>query len=130
MALRPQKPCSAQGCRKLTRNPRYCDEHVDIGKSLEAKRRERQRENSTQRGYGYKWQQARKAYIAKHPLCVDCERRGLVVAATDLDHKVPHKGDMKVFWDRSNWQSLCHPCHSRKTAAEDGGWRNPVRAAT
>ncbi|WP_420893629.1 HNH endonuclease [Pseudomonas rhodesiae] len=111
----------------LTRNPRYCDDHADIGKSAEAKRKERRRETSAQRGYSYKWQQARKAYLTKHPLCVECERQGLVVAATDLDHVVPHKGDMGVFWDSSNWQSLCHPCHSRKTASEDGGWGNPSR---
>lgn len=127
MPLRPKKPCNAQGCNVLTRNPRYCDDHADIGKSAEAKRKERRRETSAQRGYSYKWQQARKAYLTKHPLCVECERQGLVVAATDLDHVVPHKGDMGVFWDSSNWQSLCHPCHSRKTASEDGGWGNPSR---
>ena len=27
-----------------------------------------------------------------------------------LDHIVPHKGDMKVFWDRANWQGLCDRC--------------------
>jgi 5-methylcytosine-specific restriction protein A len=34
---------------------------------------------------------------------------------------------MVLFWNRSNWQSLCHSCHSRKTASEDGGWGNPAR---
>ena len=63
MPLRPKKPCNAQGCNVLTRNPRYCDAHKDIGKSAEAKRREQQRETSAQRGYSYKWQQARKAYL-------------------------------------------------------------------
>ncbi|MBT0626071.1 HNH endonuclease [Pseudomonas fluorescens] len=129
MPLRPKKPCSAQGCNVLTRNPRYCDDHADIGKSAEAKRRERQRETSAQRGYSYKWQQARKAYLAKYPLCVECERQGLVVAANHVDHIRPHKGDWTIFWDSSNWQPLCHPCHSRKTAAEDGGWGNPARNA-
>lgn len=127
MPLRPKKPCSAQGCNVLTRNPRYCDDHVDIAKSAEAKRRERQRETSAQRGYNYKWQQASKGFLAKHPLCSEHERCGEVVAATEVDHIVPHKGDMVLFWDRGNWQSLCHSCHSRKTASEDGGWGNPSR---
>jgi 5-methylcytosine-specific restriction enzyme A len=35
-----------------------------------------------------------------------------------VDHITPHKGDRQMFWDRSNWQSLCHRCHSRKTARE------------
>ncbi|MFR3634507.1 MAG: HNH endonuclease [Sutterella sp.] len=36
----------------------------------------------------------------------------------------PHKGDMALFWDQSNWQPLCHTCHSKKTAREDGGFGN------
>ncbi|MCT9125512.1 HNH endonuclease [Cupriavidus gilardii] len=39
-----------------------------------------------------------------------------------VDHIVPHKGDSKLFWSRSNWQALCKPCHDRKAATEDGGF--------
>jgi 5-methylcytosine-specific restriction protein A len=45
-----------------------------------------------------------------------------LVFATEVDHKVPHRGDQDLFWDTSNWQSLCKPCHSAKTAREDGGF--------
>lgn len=31
---------------------------------------------------------------------------------------------MKLFWDKSNWMALCKPCHSRKTAKENGGFGN------
>lgn len=31
----------------------------------------------------------------------------------------PHRGDQKLFWDESNWQALCKPCHDRKTWTED-----------
>ncbi len=127
MPLRPQKPCSAQGCRALTRNPRYCDEHANLAKAAAAKLADKKRESSSQRGYGYKWQQASKGFLARHPLCAEHDRRGEVVAATDVDHITPHKGDMSLFWDRTNWQSLCHSCHSTKTASEDGGWGNPGR---
>lgn len=99
----------------------YCDTHADQVKSFV---RERPRESSTARGYGYKWQQARAGFLAKHRLCVKCQARGLVVVATDVDHIEPHKGDMVVFWDRSNWQALCASCHSTKTAGEDGGFGN------
>lgn len=81
-----------------------------------------QRRTSAQRGYGYKWQQARQGFLARHPLCVTCSARSIVRAATEVDHRVPHKGDMNLFWDRDNWQSLCKPCHSAKTAREDGGF--------
>jgi len=47
------------------------------------------------------------------------------VAATDVDHIVPHCGDMALFWDVLNWQPLCEACHGRKTAREDGGFGNP-----
>lgn len=81
-----------------------------------------QRGSSTERGYGYKWQQARLGYLRKHPLCVECQRRGRVVAATVVDHKTPHRGDMKLFWDSTNWQSLCKPCHdSWKQRLEKSG---------
>lgn len=77
------------------------------------------------RGYGRKWQAARLGYLQKHPLCVHCLARGHVVAATDVDHIKPHGGDPVLFWDfENNVQSLCHPCHSLKTATEDGGFGN------
>lgn len=41
------------------------------------------------------------------------------MAATVVDHIIPHKGDQYLFWDRSNWQPLCKLCHDRKTATED-----------
>ena len=77
------------------------------------------------RGYGRKWQTARLGYLQKHPLCVHCLARGHVTAATDVDHIKPHGGDPVLFWDaENNWQALCHPCHSLKTAREDGGFGN------
>lgn len=125
MPMRPQRPCRASGCRVLHRNANgYCDAHVDQVKSFA---REKPRESSAARGYGYKWQQARAGFLVKHPLCLHCEAKGRVVVATDVDHIIPHKGDMTLFWDRSNWQSLCGPCHSAKTAAEDGGFGNARR---
>ncbi len=66
---------------------------------------------STQRGYGYRWQQAREHYLRDHPLCVFCDRKGMTTAASVVDHIVAHRGDQELFWDQSNWQSLCKPCH-------------------
>lgn len=76
---------------------------------------------TAQRGYGGKWQRARLAYLAKHPLCRMCEAQGKVTAANVVDHIVDHRGDMKLFWDsQNNWQSLCVSCHNKKTADEGG----------
>lgn len=72
------------------------------------------RKSAYERGYDSKWQKARKAYLAKHPLCVMCLGQGRTTAATVVDHIVPHKGDNKLFWDfKNNVQSLCKPCHDR-----------------
>jgi len=74
--------------------------------------------------YGSRWQRARAGYLAHHPLCVDCQSRGRATIATVVDHIKPHKGDMVLFWDSSNWAPLCKPCHDSKTAREDGGFGN------
>jgi 5-methylcytosine-specific restriction protein A len=76
-------------------------------------RQNRERLNSNQRGYSYKWHKARKTYLMANPLCVKCGK-----PATEVDHITPHKGDMNLFWDVNNWQALCHECHSRKTYSE------------
>lgn len=98
-------------------------------------------QSSTQRGYGYKWQQARAGYLAKHPLCVYCLRDpayaairelapsaailmcselGLLVpAATVVDHIDPHRGDWALFWDKTRWQSLCATHHSSDKQREE-----------
>ncbi|MFA6067146.1 MAG: HNH endonuclease, partial [Janthinobacterium sp.] len=72
-----------------------------------------EKQTSTQRGYGYKWQKARAAYLMKHPFCVYCLRdAGIPISddavavgmaclakgiglpmATVVDHSVPHRGD-------------------------------------
>ena len=59
------------------------------------------------------------------PLCVLCERCGIVREATKLDHVVPVEHAPDRFWDRSNWQALCRGHHEEKTARE-----NQSRATT
>ncbi|WP_274631209.1 HNH endonuclease [Arvimicrobium flavum] len=41
---------------------------------------------------------------------------GLVV-----DHIFPHRGDEALFWDRSNWQPLCHDDHDIVKQREEHG---------
>jgi 5-methylcytosine-specific restriction enzyme A len=89
-------------------------------KHVEKRTIDKQRASSTQRGYGSRWQKARATYISHNPACVQCGSEvGLVV-----DHIVPHKRDQTLFWDTSNWQTLCKRCHDAKTAREDGGFGN------
>lgn len=74
---------------------------------------------ANQRGYNYAWQKARLDHLNDNPLCLYCEREGRVTAANTVDHIIAHRGDMTIFWDRSNWMSLCAPCHSSKKQREE-----------
>lgn len=66
------------------------------------------------RGYTRTWDAERKAYLKTHPTCARCGEPASVV-----DHVIPHKGDDRLFWDRTNWQPLCRHCHnSHKQALE------------
>jgi len=60
-----------------------------------------------------RWERMRNYQLAIEPHCRLCYRRGRQgIAATDVDHIKPHRGDAALFWDSANLQSLCHPCHS------------------
>lgn len=113
MPTAPLRPCTSPGCGALVeRGP--CPDHQ--------RAYEQRRGSSHQRGYDHRWRKAAAAWLRAHPLCVECAKHDVVCAATQVDHVKPHRGDTTLFWDRANWQGLCTPCHSRKTATEDGRW--------
>lgn len=118
MPWKPKTICSYPGCNELCHD-RYCAKH----KKLVA----REQNKSNSKIYTYQWRRTSKAFLKEHPLCVHCEKEGRLTPATEVDHIIPHNGDMKLFWDRSNWQALCKKCHSVKTAAEDGGFGNAIK---
>ena len=43
--------------------------------------------------------------------------------AAQVDHKTPHKGDERLFWDASNLQCLCAACHGTVKQREERGQR-------
>jgi len=86
------------------------------------------RASAWKRGYDATWYEFRDAWIREHPLCCECEAGGLSAAAEHVDHVIPFDGvDDPLRLDPENVQSLCRPCHSRKTAGELG-WSGPARA--
>jgi len=60
-------------------------------------------------------------YLAKNPLCAECEKAGRLTPATEVHHIVAIADGGS---DRDeNLQPLCKSCHSRKTAKESRfGW--------
>ena len=111
MPTKSKVPCRHPGCPKLVEaGTKYCAKHKPM--HPEEYRPEK-------KIYGYKWQKVRKRFLETHPLCEECKKQGRYVKATDVDHVIPHRGDMDLFWDWDNYQALCHSCHSKKTARED-----------
>ena len=76
------------------------------------------RPSSRERGYDSEWERIRKAYLDAHPICEDWA--GCILPATDVDH-LDGRGP-KGNNDWANLRALCHPHHSRKTVAQDGGF--------
>jgi len=112
MPTRKKKACPRCG-KTIDASQTYCEKHKKerAGERAEyLRKKDAQRANSNSRGYNYKWQQARASFLRKYPYC-DCGAK-----ATVVDHIIPHRGDMKLFWDKSNWQPLCKKCHDAKTA--------------
>ena len=116
-----KKPCRQTMCPALVDKPGYCEKHKKNSKAAK-KAFDETRGTAAQRGYGYRWQKARKAFLSCNQLCKVCESNNNVTVATVVDHIIPHKGDMNLFWKQSNWQPLCKPCHDRKTATEDSNF--------
>ena len=112
------KPCTYPLCKALAtngtsrctlhpypKNNRKTTEHLKLYKSSS-------------------WIKLRKAYLLANPICVICKAKGIRTPANTVDHKIPHKGNRKLFFNQRNWQPLCRSCHSRKTASQDGGFGN------
>ena len=68
--------------------------------------------------YSWRWAKYSRARLSKYPLCADCLEKGRTTAADVTDHIIPHKGSRHLFWKKGNHQSLCKPCHDKKTATE------------
>ena len=119
--MRALRPCREPGC------PRYampgassCSVH------LPARPAKKDNAKAHHRLYTNKrlWVNPRRSFLADHPLCAVCQAEGRLVGATIVDHIIPHKGDLTLFSDQTNWQPLCKRCHDQKTAREDGGFGN------
>ena len=112
--MSPSKLCRYIGCNNVipvSSNHRYCPDHIHI-EEQESKNRWVKSAPKLKKWdlYDNKWKVARDDYLRLYPYCVQCGQVGKVV-----DHIIPHRGDLKLFWDRSNWQTLCIECNLMKT---------------
>jgi hypothetical protein len=66
---------------------------------------------------GRPWRRKRAAILTRDQyLCQPCRRAGLLVPATEVDHRIPVAFDGTD--DDSNLQAICGECHDIKTRAE------------
>ena len=113
MPLAPAYPCTHPRCPE--RQP--CPVHA----RTQALAKEHRRTNRDVRKWYYqaKWVHPvwglRAQVLSENPWCVQCQQRGQLVEASDIDHITPHHSDPDRFWDRGNLQGLCRGCHTRKT---------------
>ena len=61
-----------------------------------------------------RFRKALRYVLLRHPVCAMCKREPAII----LDHIVPHRGQPRLYWERTNWQGLCVHCHGVKTATE------------
>lgn len=108
MPRKPKRPCRYPGCPNLCDSGVYCSEHA-------AYSNDHLRGGANARGYDSRWRKARALFLRRHPLCAECKRQGKLTPATVVDHIIPHRGDVTLFWDESNWQPLCAHHHNEKT---------------
>tara|TARA_Y100000004_G_scaffold126789_1_gene142717 strand:- start:15 stop:371 length:357 start_codon:yes stop_codon:yes gene_type:complete len=64
-----------------------------------------------------RWKNIRAYFIKRNPLCIECERGGLIKGAEVIDHIIPIKqgGDM---YSEKNLQPMCKKCHDKKSRRE------------
>lgn len=112
-------------CNKIATQGPYCEDHAPV---RDYKAENNRRTKHWWDGW-YKlaiWQDTRRIQLRREPLCCECMKMNIYTKATDVDHIEPHNGDYDLFLDDNNLQSLCHQCHSRKTARENklnGIWK-------
>lgn len=72
-----------------------------------------------------RWRALRIAIFERDHFTCQWPGCGRVEGNTSLlvaDHRRPHRGDERLFWDEANLWTLCKPCHDGpKQRAEQGG---------
>lgn len=114
MPTRSPRVCSKAGCGKAAHG-RYCAAHQDEGKAYD-----RRRGSAAKRGYGRRWREYTRWFLAQpeNRLC----KCGCGRLSREVDHiKAVSGPDDPRFWDPTNHQGLTKECHSRKTMGEMRG---------
>lgn len=114
MPFKPPRVCQ---CGKVVAAGVLCACQLERQRERKA-RADANRPNASQRGYDARWRRESKEFLAlpENRMCAcGCGR-----FADMIDHKNPHRGDKRKFWDKANWQPLASsPCHASKKQRQE-----------
>ena len=122
-------PCPEPGCPELRdRTTGDCPRgHAAAKRKAAQQRTDAARPNAAARGYDARWRRTSAAFLRANPRCIDCGK-----PAKHADHAPISRAELVRRGDPNPdaWHHLqprCHPCHSARTAAHDGGYGNPIQ---
>jgi 5-methylcytosine-specific restriction protein A len=97
--------------------------HKPIG-ARSPQKRVYMRDGELRASHGYNnapWRRLRLAFLHANPLCASCERKGFLVEATEVHHKLPVASNPDVMMSWEHLEALCKSCHSSITGRERAG---------
>jgi 5-methylcytosine-specific restriction protein A len=119
MPTAPPTVCTTPLCPGKRQRGEACPVCGKGGKREAQRAHDARRGSARERGYDSRWDKFRLQFLRMHPLCAgphsQCAAEGRVTAATVVDHRDPHRGDMVKFW-AGPFDPLCTRCHNIKTA--------------
>lgn len=121
MPTAPPSVCSAPNCRRLSiPGGTRCAEHQAQRDAERAEYRQRAHKDYNARRpatdsfyWTNTWKRKSETFRELHPLCEECDRLGLVVPSTMVDHKIPYRERPDLGLVDSNLRALCWQCHNR-----------------
>lgn len=106
MPSKPKRLCHR--CKSVVKGAcEQCNKQREVGY-------DKWRGSAASRGYDAWWTDYSKARLAEHPLCVDCEARGLLEPAALTGHIVPGWVAPERFRDPTNHKSQCVSCNAKQ----------------
>lgn len=85
------------------------------------------RPSAGRRGYDRDWQKLRARFLRANP---NCSTAGCRRPSAEADHIQPVRlrPELRLAW--SNLRAFCGPCHSRRTAQDQSGWKRGFGATS
>jgi len=113
----PPPQCCEYGCKAPSvKGSRFCIEHAPAQAKPISRKREQNSEYKTAA-----WATIRMSQLTRAPLCACCSLDGRLTAADVVDHVFAWKSIGPHAFRANRFQSLCAPCHTRKTNLETKG---------